>query len=378
MIEILFFAFYFLVVFSPSSSAWSSSFAPFRNTTVTQDPNGDKTVGDFIVLLKPEEERPWDILFGELGLNSHPNIKLQNPSKDRYGTRYGDDVLTFGQNLRMARIKNLRRSDRDKIKSLASVDSIQPPIKPMIPKFDIEFPRASSSKTQKRNLDKRENSPTAEFYTHNGKPWNLERLSTLWNLAEPPRPADQLAFTYLHFDKYPGTGVDVYILDSGLRMKHSVQFGNRIGRLFDEGIDADDYTGHGTICASIIGSKSVGVAFGANIFGVKVGADEKIAGSLNKSTTSSRADHISVEFAIDGVISRHKQRLEDPSFKGSVISISWFVTNPVDKDDLHVLARPEKGILFKLLERAIDEGIHITAPAGDYGTDACLFRLLLG
>jgi serine protease len=70
-----------------------------------------------------------------------------------------------------------------------------------------------------------------------------------------------------------GSGVNVYVLDSGV--DHTLaSFGGRasLGADFSGGDGTGrDCNGHGTAVASIVGSSTVGVARGANIISVKVG-----------------------------------------------------------------------------------------------------------
>jgi hypothetical protein len=68
-----------------------------------------------------------------------------------------------------------------------------------------------------------------------------------------------------------GRGVNVYVIDSGIRIKSD--FENRVSWAFnarDGGNNADDCNGHGTFVAGVIGSKTYGVAKQARIWSVKV------------------------------------------------------------------------------------------------------------
>ncbi len=78
---------------------------------------------------------------------------------------------------------------------------------------------------------------------------------------------------------YDGTGVDVYILDTGLDSTHA-EFQGRGAAITKNIYDAyatvktrpasnDDKQGHGTHVAGTIGGKTVGISKGANIYSVR-------------------------------------------------------------------------------------------------------------
>ena len=73
--------------------------------------------------------------------------------------------------------------------------------------------------------------------------------------------------TWITYVILVGTGVDVYILDTGINYNHIV-FGNRaqFGGYDQFGGTGQDCHGHGTHCAGLAVGKLTGVAYGARVY----------------------------------------------------------------------------------------------------------------
>lgn len=179
-------------------------------------------------------------------------------------------------------------------------------------------------------------------------PWGLERIS-----QQSKTSGDPLASTFKYtFDDAGnlGKGVDIYVVDSGLNIKHQA-FGGRAVNGFsfkqDDLATNTDEDGHGTHTAGTAGASLFGVASGATVIGVKVlGGD----GSGLSSDTLKGLDYL---------VKKHDQRKGDPGFVGSIASMSWALDN--------ISPSMEQAI-----NAAINAGVHVSVAAGNQGQDACL------
>jgi subtilisin family serine protease len=164
--------------------------------------------------------------------------------------------------------------------------------------------------------------------TQAGAPWDLDRID------QPGRPLDG---TYAY--TADGSGVNAYIIDSGIRTTHS-QFGGRASGAFtavDDGHGTDDCSGHGTHVAGIVGGATYGVAKNVRLFAVRVlGCD----GSGSVSAAISGVDWVTEHHVAPAVAN---------------VSLGGGVSAALDD----------------AVRRSIDSGVVYAVSAGNGSADAC-------
>ncbi|KAJ3576376.1 hypothetical protein NP233_g467 [Leucocoprinus birnbaumii] len=108
--------------------------------------------------------------------------------------------------------------------------------------------------------------------TQTNAPWGISRVSSTARLSNQNTGISALTFTYT-YDAAAGSGVDIFIVDTGILTTHT-QFGGRArwGATFGGYADRDG-NGHGTHCAGTAAGSQFGVAKSANLVAVKVLSD---------------------------------------------------------------------------------------------------------
>jgi cerevisin len=170
-------------------------------------------------------------------------------------------------------------------------------------------------------------------------PWGLSRVS------HRKRPSAT------HYKEYPfaataGEGVSVYVIDTGINVRH-VDFEGRArwGATIPENDEDEDGNGHGTHCAGTISGRRFGVAKKANAVAVKV---------LSSNGSGSMSDVVKgVEWAAQD----HKRRVKKDKNAKSAANMS--------------LGGGASRTLDRVVNAAVDAGIHFAVAAGNDNRNAC-------
>ena len=193
-----------------------------------------------------------------------------------------------------------------------------------------------SAAVSEEDLDSLRNDPDVEriepdryvhqIGTETGMGWALDRI-------------DQHGMPLNGYFAYgaTGSGVNIYVVDGGVRYSHT-EFGGRAHFAYDAlGGDGSDCNGHGTGVAGVAAGSVHGVAKSANIYSVRV---FPCSGTTNLST---------ILAGVDWVTAHHKSP--------AVANLS-----------LGAAAAP---ILDTAVERSIRSGVTYVVAAGNNGGDAC-------
>lgn len=184
-------------------------------------------------------------------------------------------------------------------------------------------------------------------------PWGLSRI------AHRLRPETEEEYKKYSYNEAAGRNVTVYVIDTGVNVKH-VDFEGRAvwGATIPENDEDVDGNGHGTHVAGTIAGKKYGVAKKADIVAVKV---------LRSNGSGSMSDVIKgIEFAV----THHNERVEEAR------KLNAKITNEEDKIIVKSAANMSLGggrsrALDRAVDAAVTSGIQFAVAAGNDGLDAC-------
>jgi serine protease len=148
-----------------------------------------------------------------------------------------------------------------------------------------------------------------------------------------------------------GAGIDVYLVDSGLRASHA-DFGGRIGAGFtalQDGNGTDDCLGHGTHVAGIVGGATYGVAKAVTLHPVRV---------IDCAGYGRSSDIVA---GIDWITARYPT----PTKKGAVKPPTRAVANLS-------FATTWQQVIDDAVANSVKAGVTYVVAAGNGGSDSCI------
>ncbi|KAK6506774.1 hypothetical protein TWF481_005234 [Arthrobotrys musiformis] len=328
------------------------------NTNSTRGGSSDPSA-QYIVVMKDDEQRKWSEVFDEMGFSTK-EIKRSftahgangNNTLESFRTFQIDDgshIKAFGTHVRGFTMEMLE-SEADSMGALENVKYIE---KDQV--YEAGVIRDAGYHSQESGIDRtirhgtnhvkrqQQQLQPGQFYQQSGAPWNLQRISESNRIAAGAGSGTSLGFNYI-YEGSSGTGVDVYMIDSGIS-QHS-EFGNRARMIFSAfGENYSDDHGHGTHTAGTVGSLRYGVAKNVNLLGIKV---------LDSNNRGSGAGILA---GMEAALASHLQRRNAPGFAGSVISMS--------------IGGGGSQSQFDVLRRITEAGMHVSLSAMNDNTDAC-------
>jgi serine protease len=178
-----------------------------------------------------------------------------------------------------------------------------------------------------------------------------EETSASWGLDRIDQRDAALDNLYSYYAD--GSGIDLYVVDTGLRSTHQ-DFSGRVDlaasfSTVDDGLGTEDCNGHGTHVAGIAGGATFGVAKGVTLHPVRV---------LDCYGRGAVSDIVA---GVDWITARYpKPRKNRPELpKRAVVNMS--------------LATNWTQVLDEAVSRAIATGITFVVAAGNSGDDACVY-----
>ena len=175
------------------------------------------------------------------------------------------------------------------------------------------------------------------YDVQNDATWNLQRLNQRDAL---PSSSDTHSQQYKYSYTGTGEGVDVYVIDTGIRTSHDEFEGRASFGYNGTSGDGSDQVHHGTHVAALIGGKTFGTAKKANLISVKV---------LDANGKGRSSDVLAgVNWAVKQAQSTNKP---------SIASLS--------------LGGPSSQAMDDIVGNATSNGVHFVVASGNYNEDAC-------
>ncbi|KAF3221613.1 hypothetical protein TWF191_007116 [Orbilia oligospora] len=336
------------------------------NTNSTRGGKDDPSA-QYIIIMKDTEQRKWGEVFEDMGFSTR-EIKRSFRAHSASGNHTfqsfrtfqiddGSHIKAFGTHVRgftlemleseaesMGTLENVKYIEKDQIYEAGVVRDGGYYSQYSGVDRTVKHESKHVKRQQQQQQPQQPQQPqVGQFYQQSGAPWNLQRISEVNRIAPNSGSGTSLGFNYI-YDGTAGTGVDVYMIDSGIN-QHA-EFGNRARMIFSAfGENYSDDHGHGTHTAGTVGSLRYGVAKNVNLMGIKV------------LDSNNRGSNTGIIAGMEAALASHLQRKDAPGFAGSIISMS--------------IGGGGSQAQFDVLRRITEAGMHVSLSAMNDNKDAC-------
>ncbi|KFY17905.1 hypothetical protein V492_00302 [Pseudogymnoascus sp. VKM F-4246] len=191
------------------------------------------------------------------------NAAATNVAPDSYIVVYKEDIDDSTFESEMTNVHSLLLGKRDSVFKGLGHKYKMPNFKGYQIETDMETVNTLSQSPHVDYVDKNVKVSAYDISVRIGSPWGLDRISH--------RNGTSKGMEEYTYDSSAGEGTTIYIVDTGVNIKHN-EFEGRAtwGKNFINGSIDDDEDGHGTHVAAIAAGKTYGVASKAKIVAIRV------------------------------------------------------------------------------------------------------------
>jgi len=335
----------------------------------------------FNLILVFAQKKDYIVMFkntGPLSVNSN-EVHLQGLNSIKAMMDSDDSITNFTQ---FGVIGRFSKETADRIKNNEKVALVEEdqPVHLSGPKvgnfFDIDYKDISDEDTSTDKFFYKEKSKSSKLLFQKVAPWGVSRVSS----------SEAGKGNSYRYPSTAGKGVDVYIIDTGIDIRHK-EFAGRARwgvNLVKDSPNIDD-NGHGTHCAGTIAGRNVGIAKNANVVAVKAleSGGSGVISTVIMGIDFVIRDHDRKLDALRKKINKGKRNLLNSEGKKLfdknsklLESLKKFVISneKAPKSVINMSIGGYKSLALEFaIAYAVDFGIHVSVAAGNDSEDACKF-----